>query len=173
MHAPVPNICKICQREFTPDPRKKLRGGYEKELCPECLFLCRRQNQPDGPEKVILRILHERLVNCGAADEQHFVCWRAIPDPAMRNPPPFWSESIFGFFLKRCCRVTYVAGGRRESVAEFERKLHAALDPDPDGIRKAFSFDQGHLRFFADEVYEVERKEHWPAVRQFGVSISF
>ena len=125
--------CKICRREYTPNPRVKLRHGHEQGLCPDCLFLCRRQNQLEGPEKTILRSLHEYLVRQGVADEKRFVLWNNMPGLAMPDPPRFWSEAIFGFFLKRWYAVTYVVGGNREQVAASHtgtigicRRIHSA-----------------------------------------------
>ena len=170
----MPNQCKICRREYTPEPRVKLRRGSEQGLCPDCLFLCRRQNQLEGPEKTILRSLHEHLVRQGAADEKSFVRWNDIPSPAMRNPPKFWSESIFGFFLKRWYVVTYIAGGNRERVAAFGTKLHAVFAPGADDAdRLEFPFDAGHLRFHVAGIVEVKRPENNPDVRQFQVTVSF
>ena len=169
----MPNQCKICRREFAPDPRVRLRGGKEEGLCPDCLFLCRRQNQLEGPEKTILRSLHEHLVRQGAADEKSFVRWNDIPSPAMRNPPKFWSESIFGFFLKRWYVVTYIAGGNREQVAAFSRKLQDVFAPGADDKQLDFPFDPGHLRFHVGGVVEVKRPENNPSVRQFQVTVSF
>ena len=165
--------CKICRREYTPDLRVKLRHGHEQGLCPDCLFLCRRQNQLEGPEKTILRILHEHLVRQGVADEKRFVCWRDMPSPAMHTPPKFWSEEIFGFFLKRWYAVTYIIGGNREQVAAFGKDLHSAFDPCSDDARREFPFDSGHLSFHVSGIAEVKRPENNPAVRQFQVSVSF
>lgn len=169
----MPTQCKICRREFDYDPRVKLRHGHEQGLCPDCLFLCRRQNQLEGPEKTILRILHEHLVSQGVADEKSFVLWNNMPGFAMRNPPRFWSESIFGFFLKRQYVVTYVAGGNRERVAAFAKDLHAVFAPASDDNRLDFLFDSGHLSFHAGGVAEVKRPENNPAVRQFQVTVTF
>ena len=169
----MPSQCIICRREYVPDPRVKLRGGKEQGLCPDCLFLRRRQNQLGGPEKTILRSLHKHLVRQGVADEKSFVRWRDIPSPAMRNPPKFWSESIFGFFLKRWYVVTFITGGNREQVAAFDKNLHAAFDPCSDDIQKDFPFDSGHLRFHVGGIIEVKRPENNPSVRQFQVSVSF
>ena len=166
--------CKICQREFAFDPSVKLRGGREKGLCPDCLFLCRRQNQLEGPEKTILRILHEHLVRQGVANEKSFVHWKDIRlSPAMRNPPRFWSESIFGFFLKRWYVVTYISGGNREQVAAFSKKLHEIFTPGSDDKRLDFPFDSGHLSFHVRGISEVERPENNPSVRQFQITVSF
>ena len=165
--------CKICRREYTPDPRVKLRHGHEQGLCPDCLFLCRRQNQLEGPEKTILRSLHEYLVRQGVADEKRFVLWNNMPGLAMPDPPRFWSEAIFGFFLKRWYAVTYVVGGNREQVAAFSKNLHAVFAPDSDGNRLDFPFDPGHLSFHAGGIVEVKRPENNPSVRQFQVTVSF
>ena len=165
--------CKICRREYTPDLRVKLRHGHEQGLCPDCLFLCRRQNQLEGPEKTILRILHEHLVRQGVADEKSFVLWNDMPSLAMLNPPKFWSESIFGFFLKRQYMVTYVTGGNREQVGAFSKKLHAVFAPDSDDNRLDFPFDSGHLTFHVGGIAEVKRPENNPSVRQFQVFVTF
>ena len=165
--------CKICRREYTPDPRVKLRHGHEQGLCPDCLYLCRRQNQLEGPEKTILRSLHEYLVRQGVADEKRFVLWNNMPGLAMPDPPRFWSEAIFGFFLKRWYAVTYVVGGNRGQVAAFGKNLHAVFAPDSDGNRLDFPFDPGHLSFHAGGIVEVKRPENNPSVRQFQVTISF
>ena len=165
--------CKICRREYTPDPRVRLRGGREQGLCPDCLFLCRRQNQLEGPEKTILRVLHGHMVRHGVADEKSFVPWRNMPSPAMCNPPKFWSESIFGFFLKRWYAVTYITGGNREQVASFRKKLHAVFAPDSDENQRDFLFNPGHLSFHVVGITEVKRPENNPSVGQFQVSVSF
>lgn len=165
--------CKICRREYTPDLRVKLRHGHEQGLCPDCLFLCRRQNQLEGPEKTILRILHEQLVRQGVADEKSFVLWNDMPNLAMPNPPRFWSESIFGSFLKRQYMVTYVTGGNRERVAAFAKNLHAVFAPDSDDNRLDFPFDSGHLSFHVEEIVEEKRPENNPSVRQFRVFVTF
>ena len=165
--------CKICRREYTPAPRVKLRRGSEEGLCPDCLFLCRRQNQLGGPDKTILRVLHEHLVRQGVADEKSFVTWSDMPSPAMHNLPKFWSENIFGFFLKRWYVVTYIAGGKREQAAAFGKDLHAAFAPSSDDIQRDFPFDSGHLRFHVGGIVEVKRPENNPSVRQFQVSVSF
>ena len=169
----MPSLCKICRREYALEPRVKLRGGQEQGLCPDCLFLCRRQNQLEGPEKTILRCLHEHLVRQGVADEKSFVRWKDMPSPAMPNPPKFWSESIFGFFLKRWYVVTYITGGTREQVAGFDKNLHDVFAPGSDDKQLVFPFDSGHLRFYVGGVVEVKRPENTPSVRQFQVSVSF
>ena len=120
--------CKICQREFSPEPRKKLHGNHEQGLCTECLFLCRQQNQPKGPEKMILLILHEYLVRHDVAGEKIFVRWRDMPILSNRPLQNFWTEAAFGFFLQRRYVVTYVAGGTLEHIATFDKKLYAAFD---------------------------------------------
>ena len=165
--------CKICRREFDYDPRVKLRHGHEQGLCPDCLFLCRRQNQLEGPEKTILRILHEHLVRQGVADKKSFVLWDSMPNLAMPNPPRFWSESIFGFFLKRQYMVTYVTGGNQDQVAAFAKNLHAVFAPDSDDNRLDFPFDSGHLSFHVEEIVEEKRPENNPSVRQFRVFVTF
>ena len=165
--------CKICRREYVPDPRVKLRRGSEQGLCPDCLFLCRRQNQLEGPEKTILRRLHEHLVRQGAADEKSFVRWKDIPSPAMPTPSKFWSESIFGFFLKRWYAVTYIVGRNRERCDAFGKNLHAAFAPGADDDRLEFPFDAGHLRFHVAGIVEVKHPENLPSVRQFQITVSF
>ena len=145
----MPTQCKICRREFDYDPRVKLRHGHEQGLCPDCLFLCRRQNQLEGPEKTILRVLHEQLVRQGVADEKCFVLWNSMPNLAMPNPPRFWSESIFGSFLKRQYVVTYVAGGNRERIAAFAKDLHAVFLP-PMTTGWIFSLIQGICPFMPE-----------------------
>jgi len=169
----MPSQCKICRREYAPDPRLKIRRGSEEGLCPDCLFLCRRQNQLEGPEKTILRILHKHLVRQGVANEKSFVQRRDIPSPAMPNPPKFWSESIFGFFLKRWYVVTYIAGGNREQIAAFGKKLHEAFAANSDADPLDFPFDPGHLRFHVGGITEVKHPENNPSVRQFQVTVSF
>ena len=120
-----------------------------------------------------MRILHEHLVRQGVADEKSFVFWNNMPSLAMLNPPRFWSESIFGFFLKRWYVVTYVAGGNRERVAAFGKKLHDVFAPGSDGRQLFFPFDSGHLRFHAGGIAEIKRPENNPAVKQFQVTVSF
>lgn len=165
--------CKICQREFLPDPKKKLHGNCERGLCPECLFLCRQQNQPPGPEKMILRILREYLVRHGVADEKSFVRWNDMPASSDRFPSFFWTESIFGFFLERRYEITYLAGGSRERVAAFNQKLCVAFDPKARDLQPGFPFDAGHMRFYVKGIAEVKRPECKRPFGQFRVTVSF
>ena len=165
--------CKICRREYTPDLRVKLRHGHEQGLCPDCLYLCRRQNQLEGPEKTILRILHEHLVRQGVADEKSFVLRNSMPNLAMPNPPRFWSESIFGSFLKRQYMVTYVTGGNRERIAAFAKDLRAVFSSGSEDNRLDFPFASGHLSFHVGGVAEIKRPENNPSVRQFQVLVTF
>ena len=120
--------CKICQREFDWDPLQKLRQQAWRGLCPDCLFLCKQQRQPAGPEKMILRILHEHLMKRHSVDEKLFIDWKNMPDLAKNGIPKFWSESIFGDFLECRYNVHYICGGNKEQVVDFGQKLQAAFD---------------------------------------------
>ena len=53
--------CNICHRETEQTAVKQKHYAYS-HLCPECLFFAKQQKQPSGPEKMILRILHEHLI---------------------------------------------------------------------------------------------------------------
>ena len=96
-----------------------------------------------------------------------------MPSPALCNPPRFWSESIFGYFLKRQYMVTYIIGGNRELVTAFGKNLHAALSPSSDEPQQFFPFDSGHLFFHIGGIAEDKQPENTPSVRQFCVSVLF
>ena len=155
--------CKICQREFDWDPQQKLSQQAWRGLCPDCLFLCKQQRQPAGPEKMILRILHEHLLKRHTVDEKLFIDWKNMPDLAKNGIPRFWSESIFGDFLECRYAVHYICGGNKEQVVDFGKKLLAAFSTQS----QCFPLDSGHLSFIVTDVTEVERPEHNPSIRQF------
>ena len=166
--------CTICQREFECDPRPKRRlANAVKGFCPECFFLYRQQRQLAGPEKMILRILHEHLLRCGAAEEKFFRDWHDQPDPRGRGKlPKYWVESIYGDFEKCSYWVDYICcGGSREKSAEFGGKLGRALAPR-DGEPLHFTMDTGNLVLAIDEFREEPCPEFNPAVRQYMCHIS-
>ena len=53
--------CNICHRETEQTGVKQKHYAYNL-LCPECLFPAKQPKQSAGPEKMIMRILHEYLV---------------------------------------------------------------------------------------------------------------
>ena len=163
--------CKICQRDFEAETARKATNS-QRELCPECLLLCRRQRQPGGPETIILHTLHQHLIARGVVEEKRFVTWKAMPNLAGPNTPRFWSESIFGDFLKRTYVVTYVYGGSKEQVAAFGRKIKAVFASNVRENTNCFPFEYGHLFFQVDDVAEQKRPENNPSIGQFCVKIS-
>ena len=167
----MPIRCKICQRDFDAE---SIRNGNNslRELCPECTLLCRRQRQPGGPETIILHALHQYLIARGVVEERHFVNWKAMPNLACSNTPKFWSESIFGDFLKRTYWVTYVYGGNKEQVAAFGRTIQAVFASNVRENTNRFHFESDHLFFQVDNVIEVKRHENNPSIGQFCVKIS-
>ena len=106
--------CNICHRETEQTVVKQKHYAYNL-LCPECLFLAKQPKQPAGPEKMILRILHEYLVKQKVVSEQKFVIWKWMPDFRDKKCPDFWAECIFGDFLKR----EYQCGGIGKTVSPF------------------------------------------------------
>ena len=167
----MPIRCKICQRDFKAEPRRKATHS-QRELCPECLQLCRRQRQPGGPETIILHTLHQYLIARGLVEEKRFVIWKAMPNLACSNTPKFWSESIFGDFLNRTYAVTYVYGGNKEQVAVFGRKIQIVFASNVRENTNRFHFESDHLFFQVDDVAEVKRPENNPSIGQFCVKIS-
>ena len=167
----MPIRCKICQRDFEAEPRRK-GPASQRELCPECLQLCRRQRQPGGPETIILHALHQYLIGRGLVEEKRFVSWKAMPNLACSNTLRFWSESIFGDFLNRAYAVTYVYGGNKEQVAAFGKKLQAVFALNARENTNRFPFEAGHLFFQVDNVVEEKRPENNPSIGQFCIKIS-
>ena len=143
-----------------------------RELCPECLLLCRRQRQPGGPETMILHALHQYLIDRSVVEERRFVAWKAMPNLACSNTPKFWSECIFGDFLTRSYAVTYVYGGNKEQVAAFGREIQAVFALNVRENTNRFPLDSGHLFFQVDNVAEVKRPENNPSIGQFCVKVS-
>ena len=167
----MPIRCKICQRDFKAEPRRKATHS-QRELCPECLQLCRRQRQPVGPETIILHTLHQYLIGRGVVEEKRFVTWNAMPNLACTNTPKFWSESIFGDFLNRTYAVTYVYGGNKEQVAAFSRKIQTVFTLNVRENTTRFFLESDHLFFQVDDVAEEKRPENNPSIGQFCVKIS-
>ena len=164
---PKPNMpmhCKICQRGFDVETVRK-GPVSQRELCPECLHLCRRQRQPSGPETIILHFLHQCLIAKGVVKEKQFVTWNDMPNLACPNTPKFWSESIFGDFLNRTYAVTFVYGGNKEQVAAFGRAIQTEN-------KHRYPLESDHLFFQVDDVAEVKRPENNPSIGQFCVKIS-
>ena len=160
----MPIRCKMCQRDFEAETVRK-GPVSQRELCPECLLLFRRQRQPGGPETIILHSLHQYLIGGGVVKEKQFVTWNDMPNLACSNTPKFWSESIFGDFLKRTYAVTYVFGGNKEQVAAFSRKIQAIN-------KHRFHLESDHLFFQIDDIAEVKRPENNPSIGQFCVKLS-
>ena len=167
----MPICCKICQRVVEAEPKRKGTKS-QRELCPECLLLCRRQRQPGGPETIILKTLHQYLIARGVVEERRFVTWNAMPDLRVILTQKFWSESIFGDFLTRTYAVTYVYGGNKEQVADFGRKIQAVFALNERENTNRFPFESGHLFFQVDNVAEVKRPENNHSIGQFCVKIS-
>ena len=163
-------VCEICRREMEADPKRKKIAG--RELCPECLFLARQRNQPAGPEKMILRILHEHLIRKKVAVENRFSVWRYQPDFRDGNCPPYWTESIFGDFLKCGYDVTYPVKDSPENAEKFGTALRGAFD-ESSGGSSVFEFDPGHLAFSVAGVCRVERQENIPGVAQYCCRVTF
>ena len=167
----MPIRCKICQRDFEAEPVRRGANSL-RELCSECLLLCRRQRQPGGPETMILHALHQYLIARGVVEERRFVAWKAMPDLACSNTPKFWSECIFGDFLERSYVVTYVYGGNKEQVAAFGRKIQAAFTLNVRENTNRFPLGPGHLIFQVDNVAEAKRPENNPSIGQYCVKLS-
>lgn len=151
------------QYEFVRRQKHQPRQQAWRGLCPDCLFLCKRQHQPAGPEKMILRILHEHLLKRHAVNEKLFIDWKNMPPLSKNGIPKFWSESIFGDFLECRYAVHYICGGNKEQVVDFGKKLRAAFDEKS----KCFLLDSRHLSFQIKEITEVERPEGNPSIKQF------
>ena len=167
----MPMHCKICQRDFEEVPNRKVPNA-QRGLCSECLLLCRRQRQINGPEKMILHILHQYLVNQGVVDEKCFVHWKAMPNLVAHPMPKFWSESIFGDFLECTYWVTYIDGGSKEEVANFARKIRAAFASHEHENNNCFRFSTGHLFFRVVSIVEEKRPENNLSVKQFCAKVS-
>ena len=117
--------CNICHRETEQTLVKQKHYAYSM-LCPECLFLAKQQKQPAGPEKMILRILHEHLIKHKVVTEKKFSVWKTMPDFRDKKCPAFWTESIFGDFLKRQYQLSYLMKENIE-IAENSERLYAML----------------------------------------------
>ena len=162
--------CKICHRETEADLKQK-KNAY-RSLCPECLFLAKQQNQPSGPEKMILRILHEHLIKQKVIAEKKFSVWKTMPDFRDEKCPDFWTESIFGNFLQHEYRVSYLFKGSVESAKKFAFSLNAAFDEKQEGSN-FFEFDSKHLSFSVTDIFQIERDEKIPGLIQYCCVVEF
>ncbi len=162
--------CRICHRETELDLKQKNHAC--RGLCPDCLFLAKQQNQPSGPEKMILRILHEHLLNCKVVESKTFTLWRTMPDFREKNSPCFWTESIFGSFLERKYAVDYLMKERMETAARFGTALRDAFDESKGGTNR-FEFDSKHLGFSVTDIFKIERDERIPGLVQYRCIITF
>ena len=156
--------CNICHRETEQTPVKQKHNAYN-SLCPECLFLARQQKQPPGPEKMILRILHEHLIKQKVVTEKKFVVWKWMPDFRDKKCPDFWAECISGDFLERKYLVSYLLKDSVDAAKLFMRSLEAAFDEAQDGTN-LFEFDSRHLAFSVTSVFKIERDEKIPGLIQ-------
>ena len=163
--------CNICHRETEQTGVKQKHYAYNL-LCPECLFLAKQQKQPAGPEKMILRILHEYLVKQKVVSEQKFVVWKWMPDFREKNCPDFWAECISGDFLEGEYRVSYLFKGSVEAAKEFALSLQTAFDEAHDNTN-LFEFDSKHLAFSVTSVFQIERDEKIPGLVQYCCVVKF
>ena len=163
--------CNICHRETEQTVVKQKHYAYNL-LCPDCLFLAKQQKQPAGPEKMILRILHEYLVKQKVVSENKFVIWKWMPDFRDKKCPDFWAECIFGDFLKREYQVSYIFKGSVETAKEFAVSLQTAFD-EAQGNSNLFEFDSKHLAFSVTSVFQIERDEKIPGLVQYCCVVKF
>ena len=163
--------CNICHRETEQTAVKQKHYAYN-SLCPECLFLARQQKQPPGPEKMILRILHEHLLKQKVVAENRFVVWKWMPDFRDKKCPDFWAECISGDFLERQYRVSYLFKGSIETAKAFSVSLQAAFD-ETQGGSNLFEFDSKHLAFSVTSIFQIKRDEKIPGLVQYCSVVEF
>ena len=163
--------CNICHRETVQTAVKQKHYAYN-SLCPECLFLAKQQKQPLGPEKMILRILHEHLTKQKVLTEEKFAVWKWMPDFRDKKCPDFWAECIFGDFLERKYGVSYLFKGSVETAKEFASSLKAAFD-EKQGGSNLFEFDSRHLAFAVTDIFQIVRDEKIPGLVQYCCVVEF
>lgn len=163
--------CNICHRETEQTAVKQKHYAYD-SLCPECLFLAKQQKQTSGPEKMILRILHEHLLKQKVVTENRFVVWKWMPDFRDKKCPDFWAECISGDFLEREYRVSYLFKGSIETAKAFAVSLQAAFD-ETQGVSNLFEFDSKHLAFSVTSIFQIKRDEKIPGLVQYCCVVEF
>ena len=85
----MPICCKICQRVVEAKPKRKGTKS-QRELCPECLLLCRRQRQPGvGLFTLVATPIVMPVVGCIAGVDD---AWRGLP--FWKLTPPAWREEF-------------------------------------------------------------------------------
>ena len=162
--------CNICHRETEADLKQK-KNAY-RSLCPDCLFLAKQQKQPPGPEKIILRILHEHLIKRKVFAEKKFSAWKTMPDFRDKQCPDFWTESIFGDFLQHKYQVSYLVKGSVDTAKEFAFSLKAAFNEEQGGSN-LFEFYSKHLSFSVTDIFQIERDEKIPGLVQYCCVVEF
>jgi hypothetical protein len=163
--------CNICRRETEQTAVKQKHYAYSL-LCPECLFLAKQQKQPAGPEKMILRILHEHLIKHKVVTEKKFVVWKWMPDFRDKKCPVFWAECIFGDFLERRYQVSYLMKENIEIAEKFGAALRNAFDEKQGGFN-LFEFDSKHLSFSVTDIFQIKRDEKIPGLIQYCCVVEF
>ena len=163
--------CNICRRETEQTAVRQKHYAYSL-LCPECLFLAKQQKQPPGPEKMILRILHEHIVKSKVVEESKFSQWKTMPDFRDKKCPAFWTECIFGDFLERKYGVSYLMKDDIKKAENFGTALSKAFDEKQGGIN-IFEFDSKHLAFSVTTVFKINRDEKIPGLVQYCCTIEF
>ena len=163
--------CNICHRETEQTDVKQKHYAYSL-LCPECLFLAKQQKQPPGPEKMILRILHEYLIKHKVVTEKKFSVWKTMPDFRDKKCPAFWTECISGDFLECQYRVSYLMKENIEIAEKFGTALRNAFD-EKQGNSNLFEFDSKHLSFSVTSVFPIKRDEKIPGLVQYVCVVEF
>lgn len=152
--------CEICGQTTDDSPERKGLNLYAR-LCPECYFLTRQQNQLAGPERGILTVLREYLM-------QHKLSLRFVdrkkiqPDDCRPQAPAFIFDSIFGSFPEKKYFVTYLikASPRQQTASQTAAAL-CRLFATKDGKALVFHLPgHRHLVFGVDDIKSVLNPDH-------------
>ena len=90
----------------------------------------------------------------------------------IKKCPAFWTESIFGDFLKRQYQVSYLMKENIEIAEKFGAALRNAFD-EKLGSSNLFEFDSKHLSFSVTSVFPIERDEKIPGLVQYVCVVEF
>ena len=95
-----------------------------------------------------------------------------MPDFRDKKCPAFWTESIFGDFLKRQYQVSYLMKENIEIAEKFGAALRNAFD-EKQGNSNLFEFDSKHLSFSVTSVFPIKRDEKIPGLVQYVCVVEF
>ena len=95
-----------------------------------------------------------------------------MPDFRDKKCPAFWTESIFGDFLKRQYQVSYLMKENIEIAEKFGTALRNAFD-EKQGNSNLFEFDSKHLSFSVTSVFPIKRDEKIPGLVQYVCVVEF